>query len=275
MIGEETSAALLSALRREGLDTVEGAFAYGGGEALDKPGLGARRRTRLAISDEDGREHVLYLKRYGKQVAPAVRRWLRQGQRASAARIEFENIQAARRADVPTMCPVLCGEDPCPLGAERSYLIVTAVPGDALERCFEAFVTRHGRDGAAAALAVQLGRLVRRLHDSGHVHRDLYASHVFLDDSDEPCRLYLIDLARMFPVRWRKARWFTRDLAQLKYSLPADWTAEHWPALLAEYLPGVSPAARRRLDRAVDRKAARIAAQVRRRQARKGGKGGA
>jgi len=266
--GEGAGASLLRALRREGLDTVDGAFDYGGGEDLEKARLAGRRRTRLVIDDEDGRPRVLYLKRYGPGIAPALRRWVRQGRRASAARIEFENIRRARAAGVATMQPILCGEDPCPLGAKRSYLIVTAVPGEAMERCFEGFCLSHAGDGEVGAVTVKLARLVRALHDSGHVHRDLYASHVFLDESPGGAELYLIDLARMFPARLRRRRWFARDLAQLKYSMPAAWVAEFWQPLLAEYLPGVSPAARRRLDRAIDRKAAAIRARAQRRRAR-------
>ena len=263
----EISEGLLSALRREGLDTVEGAFAYGGGEDLGKPGLGSRRRTRLEITDDEGRPHVLYLKRYGKGVGQAVRRWVRQGQRRSAARTEFDNIRLARSAGVPTMQAVLYGEDPCPLGALRSHLIVTAVPGDALERRFEAFLASHD-DDAVADLTGRLARMIHRLHDTGHVHRDLYASHVFLDESQGTPQLYLIDLARMFPVRFRRLRWFARDLAQLKYSMPPAWVAKYWPQLLAEYLPGVSPTVRRRFGLAIDRKAASIAARDRRKRLR-------
>jgi tRNA A-37 threonylcarbamoyl transferase component Bud32 len=268
VIGEGVPARLLEALRREGLDTVEGAFAYGSGEDLAKAGLGGRRRTRLEVTDGDGRTHALYLKRYGPGVAGALRRWARQGRRGSAAGIEFENIRRARAAGVPTMQPVLCGEDPCPIGAKRSYLIVTSVPGEAMERCFEAFFRSHAGDGEVRAVTVKLARLVRRLHDTGHAHRDLYASHVFLDESAGGTGLYLIDLARMFPARLRRSRWFARDLAQLKYSMPAAWVAAFWRALLAEYLPGVSPAAIRRLDEAVDRKVAGIRARAERRRKR-------
>ena len=268
MSDDGNPAALRSALRREGLDTVQGAFACRRGEELDKPGLADRRRTRLEITDDDGRSHRLYLKRYGPGIVPALRRWARQGRRGSAARIEFENIRRARAAGVPTMEAVLWGEDPCPLGAKRSYLIVTAVPGDAMERCFEAFLHRHTGNGGAGSVTAQLARLVRTLHDSGHVHRDLYASHIFLSELAGRPRLYLIDLARMFPARLRKRRWRARDLAQLKYSMPPGWVAEYWPMFLAEYLPGVSPAARCRLDRAIDRKVSAFRSRAQRNRAR-------
>jgi tRNA A-37 threonylcarbamoyl transferase component Bud32 len=258
-------------LAAAGLDTVAGAFAFGGGQDLAKPGLGDRRRTRVELAGPDGQRHVLFLKRYGGGTVPAVRaalrRWLEQGRRCSAAAAEFDNIRAARAAGVPTMAPVAYGQEFCPLGAGASYLLVSAVPGEAIERCGEAFLADHAADGRAAALTVALARLVRTLHDSGYVHRDLYASHVFLDSSGPPGRpgLYLIDLARMFRPRWRPLRWFVKDVAQLKFSMPPSWAAQQWDAFLAEYLPGVSPLARRRFGAAVDRKVRSIARRARRR----------
>jgi tRNA A-37 threonylcarbamoyl transferase component Bud32 len=267
--------ALLAALRREGLDTVEGAFAYDGGEELGKCGLGRRRRTRLRLTDGEGRRHLLYLKRYGAEpVSAALRRRLTHGRWCSAARVELDNIRRARAAGVPTMRAVSCGEEPVRLGAGRSYLIATAVPGEALERCFEPFLRRHARDGKVAAVTSRLARLVRALHDAGYVHRDLYASHVFLDDAAGEPQLYLIDLARMFAPRWRPLRWYVKDVAQLKYSMPPAWVAECWQAFLAEYLPGVGPRGLRAFDAAVDRKVASMRRRAeRRRSARQGGGG--
>jgi tRNA A-37 threonylcarbamoyl transferase component Bud32 len=254
MIAGDVPEALLEAVRRAGLDSVDGAFAYEGGADLSKPGLGHRRRTRIELPGGQGSAHVLYLKRYGPQrLSEALRRWWTNGRRRSPARVEFENIRAARLAGVPTMQAVACGEDRCPLGACRSYLIVTAVPGEALERCFDAYLAAH--DAAAVAeLTGRLAGMVRRLHQAGYVHRDLYASHVFLDASGGRDDLYLIDLARMFRPRVIKRRWFVKDLAQLKYSMSAAWVDGYWQPLLADYLAGVSDRRRRAWDELIGRK---------------------
>ena len=99
MIAGDVPEALLAAIRRAGLDSVNGAFAYEGGADLSKPGLGHRRRTRIELSDGQGAAHVLYLKRYGPQtLGEALRRWWTHGRRRSPARIEFENIRSARLA---------------------------------------------------------------------------------------------------------------------------------------------------------------------------------
>ncbi len=254
MIAGDVPEGVLGAVKLAGLDSVDGAFAYEGGEDLNKPGLGHRRRTRLELSDGQGGEHVLYMKRYGPQsIGEAMRRWLTHGKRRSPARIEFENIRRARQAGVATMREVACDEDRCPLGARRSFVIVTSVPGEAFERCFDAYLRDHD-EAAVAELTSKLARMVRSLHGAGYVHRDFYASHVFLDELAGSGELYLIDLARMFRPRLRKRRWFIKDLAQLKYSMPAAWTVGHWPALLAEYLGGAAKGERRMWEGLIDMK---------------------
>ena len=267
----QCSTSLLTALRQHRLDTVAGAFSYGAGTDLLKPGLDHRRRTRLELRDMDGNAHVLYLKRYGMERPGALlRRWWEHGRRVSSAGVEFDNINAARAAGVPTMEALACGEEFSLLGAERSFMLVTEVPGDALERCFEDFLDRNaGSPQAVAAVTGKLGSIVASLHRAGYVHRDLYASHVFMDESPPRPELYLIDLARMFRPRRRTFRWRVKDLAQLKYSMPARWVADHWDGFLNVYFTG-APAGEARAvwEHAIDEKVAWMRARgERKRQA--------
>jgi len=244
-----------------GLDTVDGAFAYGGGQDLVKPGLGTRRRTRIELAD-----HVIYLKRYGpERFGDRWRRFITYG-RCSPASVEFENIRAAQRCGVATMDAIAFGHEMGfgGLSARRGYLVVTSVPGDALERCGEEFLAAHAGDDGAGRLTDKLARLVAALHGGGFVHRDLYASHVFLHDSPDGISLYLIDLARMFAPRWRKFRWRVKDLAQLKYSMPAAWVQSHWDEFVGIYLD-ICGGSRDRYFRAIDRKTASIIRRAQRR----------
>ena len=250
---------LVELLTGAGLDTVQGAFAYGGGEDLSKPGLGTRRRTRIELTAPDGACHVLYLKRYGpERFGDRWRRFMTYG-RSSPAGVEFENIRDAQRCGVATMDALAFGHEMgfAALAARRSYLVVTSVPGDAIERCGVKFLAAHAGDDGARRLTDELARLVAALHGGGFVHRDLYASHVFLNDSDDGVSLHLIDLARMFAPRWRKFRWRVKDLAQLKYSMPASWVQSHWDEFLGAYLDNCGGSAER-YSRAIDRKTASI-----------------
>ena len=220
-------------LKREGLDTLDGAFAYVGGEELSKPGLGTRQRFRLHLTDESGETVEWYLKRYGP--IP----WLRRLGRMGSARREFENIRRLHAGNIPTMNAVAMGEERCALGVRRSYIIVSAVPGEALERCFDDFLARHDLDGAVMKrFNDTLVNLIVALHSCGCVHRDLYSSHIFLDETPAGLKLYLIDLARVFAPKLRAFRWRVKDLAQLKYSMPPAWVDRHWDDLLRHYLSG-------------------------------------
>ena len=259
---------LLEALRQLGLDTVAGAFAFSGGSDLVKGGLGGRRRTYLEVTDRRGCVHRLYLKRYGREGWFArLRRWFAYGPNFSAAEVEWRNIRAARAAGLPAMQGVIRGQEGEWTGGGRSYIVVTAVPGDALSRCGEDFLHRR-RDEGGAVLAARLAELVAALHVAGYVHRDLYASHIFLDDRGGGVQLHLIDLARMFAPRGRMFRWRVKDLAQIKSSMPGEWAERYWGGFLAAYLARCGGGEVHRYNRAVGRKAARILRQRLRRQAR-------
>lgn len=264
----EKPSQLIAAITAAGLDTVEGAFAYQGGEDFDKPGLGHRRRTRITLfyevdeadkAGQSGQSHTLYLKRYGREpFKTRLGRFIATGRFTSAAEAEFANIKSTRSAGIGTMIPVICGADS--LG--RSYLVVTSVPGDAIERCFEKFLA--GSDAPAIVqFTKDLACLVLKLHSKRLVHRDLYASHIFLEQTSEGPQLYLIDLARLFSPRLRFFRWRVKDLAQLKYSMPGKWIDRYWPVFMDTYLEG-SPSAGICYQRAIDRKVARMSNRTQR-----------
>ncbi|MCD4825960.1 MAG: lipopolysaccharide kinase InaA family protein [Phycisphaerae bacterium] len=257
-------------VRQQGLDTVVGAFAYEGGDDLSKPGLGHRRRTRLSFTDSQGSGREMYMKRYAPlPLARRLRRFFTGRASQSEARTEFENIRAVRLAGVPTMREIVYGVEKDLLGVKRSYIIVGAVPGDALERVGEEFVSR--RDADLDELTDRLVKLVRRLHEAGFVHRDLYAAHIFLHEHSGGFDLNLIDLARIFKPSLRKFRWRVKDLAQLKYSMPRLWVERCWERFLAGYLNTENRAALGCWERAISAKVRRMQRRDER-KARKAGR---
>ena len=248
---------LLEALERAGLTTVEGAFAYAGGADLDKPGLGHRRRSLIEIVDSAGKPHRLYLKRYQREpLAARLRRRWTYGSGRSIAAVEFDNILAVRAAGIATMEAVCFGQQAHRRDFGRSFIIVTAVPGEALERCAEEILSANKQAGEE--LAQVLGKLLRTFHAAGFVHRDLYTSHVFIDRSAGRFAPYLIDLARVFRPRWRTFRWQVKDLAQLKSSMPEEWCRLRWRQFMAAYFGNDDQRRTSRYNRAVERKATAI-----------------
>ncbi|MBN1943370.1 MAG: hypothetical protein JW849_08775 [Phycisphaerae bacterium] len=243
------------------LETLEGAFAFTGGEDLVKPGLGRRRRTRLRVHDSENRCWEMYLKRYDSPSLPKrLCRFLTGRRTDCPARREFEAARRLREAYVPALRPIVWGAEQGRLGVKRSYVIVSAVPGDALERIGEEFLQRHLKHPEVMeAFTDELIQLVHRMHEIGYVHRDLYASHVFLHDCEGNLRLYLIDLARAFRPRRRVFRWRVKDLAQLKYSMPWMWVKLYWSRFLHGYLAGDDEMEFSRWDAAIDAKIRRMA----------------
>lgn len=229
---------LLIFIKNHGLDTVAGAFAYDSGDDLHKSGLGYRRRTRLEFRDEKGRCWELYLKRYGPlPLGRRIGRLLLGKGWQSEARLEFENIHQVRDAAVGTMREIVWGQEAGLLGVKRSYIIVTAVPGEAIERIGDDFLTRYcDQVSLVEELTDRLVELVLRLHQAGFVHRDLYSSHIFLHEHDGRVELNLIDLARIFQPGRRNIRWRVKDLGQLKYSMPWLWVEIYWEQFLKAYL---------------------------------------
>ena len=242
----------------QNLDSVKDAFDCELGEDMVKPGLGNRRRTRLKFRDRTGRAWELFFKRY--YPLPLLKRiylFLTFRGNRSQARTEYYNIQALREAQVGTMRDVVFGDERGFLGVKRSYIIVTSVSGDALERNGEAFLTRHQNQPVVLkTFNDKLIELVRGMHSSGLVHRDLYASHIFLQDHDGRIELFLIDVARVFRPKRRKFRWRVKDLAQLKYSAPWLWVNQYWKYFMDGYLESDVQEQRQRWEKAIDKKVA-------------------
>jgi hypothetical protein len=265
--GDGVDPDLRRAIEASGLDSVDGAFTFSQGQDLSKPNLGTRRRTRLTITDAQGRTHEIYLKRYGPG-----RWWQRLGRFVSPARREYFAIGLVRAAGVPTMRAMAFGEN-CPLTDGRSFVLVSPVLGESLERGGSSFFT-HSDATVVEAATDKLAALVRALHGAGLVHRDLYACHIFAccsaDDSPVGFDLHLIDLARVFRPRWRKFRWFVKDLSQLHYSMPAQWVQKYWTRFLTNYLGPQRAGELECWRRAITRKSE----SIRRRQAKKTAVGG-
>lgn len=257
IVNNDMSQPLRAVIEREGLTTVAGAFAYGQGDDLDKPGLGHRRRTRIELVDDEKTPHVLFLKRYGPEsFSRRLRRWWTTGARGLMGPIEYANVRAVRLAGIPTMTELAAGSDE----QGRSFVLVTSVDGVSLEsRAEDFFIRQHDQAQRLGEFNHALAELMAGFHRAGFVHRDFYACHVFMDERGGAMDLSLIDLARVFRPRWRKRRWQVKDLAQLKYSMSPRWVSQCWDEFFALYLGGRgTERICRPVERAIDRRVARM-----------------
>jgi len=135
--------------------------------------------------------------------------------------LERQTADRLATAGVNTPRVIACGERWGTVFERRSFLMTEEVKDSrSLESrppsCFEGPPTPQRRR-AQRDFINRLASFIRRFHETGYRHRDLYFSHVFCSDRGEFC---LIDLARASrPIRQR--RFQVKDIAQLHYSAPA------------------------------------------------------
>ena len=167
---------------------------------------------------------TLYLKRYVGTAAPLPRRL------AEALRLcrdmgqrEAMVIRRLKAAGVNVPKVVCYGGEHRFLLAQKSFVITEGIArAHSLESRLPDCLSRRARSRNTAGrreFIRKLAQFIKDFHDTGFRHRDLYFSHIFINDRGE---FSLIDLARAFrPVIFTR-RWTAKDLAQLCYSAPAS-----------------------------------------------------
>jgi hypothetical protein len=208
---------------RLGLTSIETVFAFGAGKNLAKANL-ASYRSRIEFQLELPAATV-FLKRYDNPpVMAQLKNWLSAKKRVSCALAEVEAAQklAAIGINAPKM--VAWGQDWSGFLENRSFAVVEKIKdGVSLERSLPGFF-----DGPATKENLvlrrqfirQLALFIRKFHDTGYRHRDLYLCHIFRVPDG---LFYLIDLARAFRPAIFGEIYRLKDITQLHYSAPAKY----------------------------------------------------
>jgi heptose I phosphotransferase len=183
-----------------------------------------------AVSGGPPRRLAVYLKRHYDLPWPlgwAATLW--PGRGWSPAFREWEHLEWARVAGVPTPRPVAAAEYIGPWGRLRSFLAVEELNdmlplNEAVSRAaslLESAAFRCWKRGLIAEAA----RIARLMHDRRAFHKDLYLCHFFIARVDCAAaapdwrgRVYLIDFHRLGRHPWTWLWWRVKDLAQLLYS---------------------------------------------------------
>jgi tRNA A-37 threonylcarbamoyl transferase component Bud32 len=142
------------------------------------------------------------------------RTWLRHLVRPSKARTEFDMVTAASERGIPTIYPLALAEQETHFGSGESILVTRS-----LEECiplhyFLAAVLPKLPEPRASQLrqqlAVELGKLVARIHDAGVLHHDLHAANLLMRVTDDDViQLFVIDLLAVeigAPLDWRQSQ---------------------------------------------------------------------
>lgn len=244
-------------LSEAGLDSLEAVFACKQGRSLTKAGLASwRHRIRLQLPNGQ----TVYLKRYVQPpLSVQIKGWAQHGQRAFLSEYDKGPLAKLRAVDVRIPQTIAYGGQWAGLFEKRSFIITLEIPNahsleTALPDCFETTASnQRGRD-----FILKMADFIRRFHNTGYRHRDLYLCHIFLSENET---LYLIDLHRTFKPKLLGKRYRVKDLAQLHYSSPADkiTRADRIRFYLAYARKDKLSATDKSLLRAIHSKAGRIA----------------
>jgi len=208
-------------LQKLGLTSIDAVFAFQAGRNLAKDNL-APHRSRVEFQIESPATTV-FLKRYDRPPIPAqLKNWLSAKKRISCALAEVDAARNLSAMGINTPRMVAWGQQWDVFFEKRSFAVIEKIwDGESLERRLPGFF-----NGPATAENLilrrqfirQLAAFIRKFHDTGYRHRDLYLCHIFrtLDD-----KFYLIDLARVFKPMLLGALYRIKDIAQLHYSAPA------------------------------------------------------
>ena len=204
------------------LTDIDAIFAYEGGHDLVKKNIASyRTRLRFEVGDPS---RTLFLKRYDQPpVKTQLINWVNGRGRQSCGMMECNPIEALQRCGIGTPRVIAHGQSWAGFFEKRSFLVTEKIPdaqslGDRLPHCFYLEDSSHSRHQRHRFIRT-LAEFVKRFHELGYRHRDLYLAHIFQDTED---RLFLIDLARAFHPWILKKRFLIKDLAQIYYSMPAD-----------------------------------------------------
>lgn len=209
-----------------GIQNVAGAFKLEMSDRLDKPGLQPHRdRLRLRTRDHQGRDLVLFIKRYRRPpLRDQLRRIFEADRTHSTSYREYQTARRLMELGIPTMRAVAVGEEMSGWFERRSFFVAAEVAGQSLESLARQWSARPESAPDFRQrwhLIEQTAFLKSRLRVWRFYHRDLYLSHIFRSrNSRGQIVLQLIDLARMLHAPCNEHRWEMKDLAALAYSVP-------------------------------------------------------
>jgi heptosyltransferase-2 len=212
-----------TAFSQLGLTSIDAVFAFSKGNDLTKDNL-SRYRSRLKF-EINLPFTTVFLKRYDSPPATVqLRNWLSARSRKSCALCNLEPANDLAEMGINTSRTIAYGEQWGPLFEKRSFIATEKIPAaESLEKKLPYYF--HAPPTAdnlklRRVFIVQLAHLVKKFHQTGYRHRDLYFSHIFYTDDG---RFYLIDLARTFKPKLFANRFRIKDIAQIHYSAPAKY----------------------------------------------------
>ena len=202
----------IDCFKRLKLQSIDDIFNFALGKSLTKDNL-ADFRQRIMF-DTDNPKTTLFLKQY-QNIPKSVqlKNWLTRGERISTMACDLQPAENLKNLGINTPAVIAFGFEWSGLFETRSFIIMEKVPDSAsLE---EKLPDNFHRD--RKNFIESLAAFVRKFHDTGFRHRDLYLCHIFCNSQGQ---FTLIDLNRVFKPLFFSQKYLVKDLAQLYYSAP-------------------------------------------------------
>jgi len=191
--------------------------------------LADRENWRLELPDGEGGIRRVHLKKHRTRTWQRWLCWrLAMSPSPTPALREAANAAQLARNGIPVMRIVAYGWATRPGGWAESFVLSEHLEGYTE---LHQWVSRQVAVRSAGQRSPQVAGLIRavaaaarRFHRAGYNHRDFYAGHWFVRPIETGgFDIRLIDLQRVQYRRRFRRRWIVKDLAQLGWSLPAEW----------------------------------------------------
>ena len=209
-------------LENIGLGNIDDIFSFNQGINLAKQNI-SKHRNRLQIELKD-KQTTIFLKRYTfPPIVTQLKNWLSAKKKISSALLDFEPAEKLSELGINTPKTILLAQQWGKIFEKRSAIATQQVlNAQSLEKRLPSFITESNSENKLKKKFIKdLAEFVKKFHDTGYRHRDLYFAHIFYNQSENI--FHLIDLARAFKPVILKSRFTTKDLAQLYYSAPAKF----------------------------------------------------
>ncbi|MDD5134965.1 MAG: lipopolysaccharide kinase InaA family protein [Phycisphaerae bacterium] len=201
-------------LKKLGFKTIDDVFAFAGGKNLAKKNLAAFRQ-RISF-ETDNPETTLFLKRYQNiPVSKQIKNWFSRRGRISMADCDRAPAETLKNLGINTPRTVAFGTQWQGIFEKRSFIITEKIPASHSleEKLPDSFYNDRKN------FIEQFAAFIRKFHNTGFCHRDLYLCHIFCNTGGN---FTIIDLSRVFKPLVFSKRFLVKDLAQLYYSSPGS-----------------------------------------------------
>jgi heptose I phosphotransferase len=207
-------------IEKIGLANIDDIFSFNQGINLKKQNI-SKHRTRLQIELKDKRT-TIFLKRYNNPpILTQLKNWCSSHKKISSSFLDFEPAEKLSSLGINTPKTILLAQQWGIIFEKRSAIATLHIPNaQSLEKKLPWFFTEPNNKQKKKFIK-DLAEFVKKFHDTGYRHRDLYFAHIFYNQSENI--FHLIDLARAFKPVILKSRFTAKDLAQLYYSAPAKF----------------------------------------------------